>query len=178
MHKKVDQDLQEIVPKIAEVNTICREIGRDTVFYEPEIITDVKSDNSKVHRVVVRVYPNLGDREESGVIQWDDFTDVVYERVKEMYEEAEENEFDKSKIDTTNDGENFGWALADTWQKIGDVYIFLVSVYNLCDTVKDEAMIIDSKGIKQGLLLYKMNLELLETDGKTKLDIIDYDSIN
>jgi len=32
-----------------------------------------------------------------------------------MYEEAEENEFDKSKVDTTNDGENFGWALADTW---------------------------------------------------------------
>jgi len=53
-----------------------------------------------------------------------------------------------------------------------------VSVYNLCDTVKDEAMIIDSKGIKQGLLLYKMNLELLESDGKTKLDIIDYDSLN
>jgi len=115
MLKKVSQDLQEIVPKIAEVNTICREIGRDTVFYEPEITTEVNSDGSKVSRVLVRVYPNLADREESGVIQWDDFTDVVYERVKEMYEEAEENEFDKSKVDTTNDGENFGWALADTW---------------------------------------------------------------
>lgn len=41
MFKQIDQDLQEIVPKISEINTICREVGRETVFYEPVINNDV-----------------------------------------------------------------------------------------------------------------------------------------
>lgn len=112
---EIGQRLQEIVPKLAEINTICREIGRETVFYEPEIVTDVKSDGTKVSKVLVRVFPNRTDREDSGPIEWDDFTDVVYERVKEMYEDAEENNFDATKYNYDNDGENFGWALAETW---------------------------------------------------------------
>lgn len=39
--------LQEIVPKINEINMICREIGRDNVMYEPEIDTEVFPDGRK-----------------------------------------------------------------------------------------------------------------------------------
>jgi len=104
MFKKIDQDLQEIVPKISEINTICREIGRETVFYEPEIVTEVQADGTKVSRVIVKVYPDRTDREESGMIPWDDFLDTVYEKVKELYDEAEENNFDPDTYDMSNDG--------------------------------------------------------------------------
>ena len=58
-----DQKLQEIVPKIAELNVICREIGRDNVFYEPEIMTEVRTDGfmsqfSQVQRVYQRYFNN------------------------------------------------------------------------------------------------------------------------
>ena len=92
--KEIDSRLQEIVPKIAEINTICREIGRESVFYEPEIVTDVKTDGTKESKVVVRVYPNRADRDESGQIPWDTFTDTVYFEVKDLYEDAEEKDFD------------------------------------------------------------------------------------
>lgn len=39
--REIDARLQEIVPKIAEINTICGEIGRENVYYEPEIIIEV-----------------------------------------------------------------------------------------------------------------------------------------
>lgn len=57
--------MQEIVPKIAEINTICREIGRENVFYEPEIVTDVKPDGTKLSRVVIRVFPDRRNKDES-----------------------------------------------------------------------------------------------------------------
>ena len=44
------------MPKIAEINTICREIGRENVYYEPEIQTEVLSDGRKLSKVVIRVY--------------------------------------------------------------------------------------------------------------------------
>ena len=113
--REIDQRLQEIVPKIAEVNTICREIGRETVFYEPEIVTEVKTNGEKESRIVVRVCPDRTSREESSLIAWDMFTDTVYFDVKELYEEAEEKNFDLKDIDTEHDGETFGWALADSW---------------------------------------------------------------
>jgi hypothetical protein len=56
------------VPKIAEINTICREIGRENVFYEPEIVTDVKPDGTKLSRVVIRVYPDIKNKDESSSI--------------------------------------------------------------------------------------------------------------
>lgn len=111
------------------------------------------------------------------MIPWDDFLDTVYEKVKEVYEEAEENNFDIDSYDMSNDGQTFGWALADTWMKIGDVFIFLASVFNLCDTVKDESPIIDSKGMKQGMQIYSLTLELLDTDEATKLNILEYETL-
>jgi hypothetical protein len=46
--KEIDRRLQEIVPKIAETNTICREVYRDNVMYEPAISTEVLPDGTKV----------------------------------------------------------------------------------------------------------------------------------
>jgi hypothetical protein len=50
--------LQEIVPKIAETNAICAELGKEDFLYEPEIITEIKEDGRRVSRVIVRVYVN------------------------------------------------------------------------------------------------------------------------
>ena len=78
------------MPIIAETNTICREIGKEQVYYEPEISTEVRSDGTRVSKVVVKVYPDRTSKEESGVIPCDTFTDVIYFNVKELYEEFEE----------------------------------------------------------------------------------------
>ena len=91
--REIDARLQEIVPKIAEANQICREIGRESVFYEPEIQTDILPDGRKVSRVVVRVYADRNVKDESGLIPWDAFTDKVYFDVKDLYETAEEHGF-------------------------------------------------------------------------------------
>lgn len=53
-------------------------------------MTEVKSDGTKISKVIVRVYPNRANKEESGLIPWDTFTDSVYFQVKELYEEFEE----------------------------------------------------------------------------------------
>lgn len=51
--KEIDARLQDVVPKIAEINTICREVYRENVFYQPKITTQVKADGSKVSQVQV-----------------------------------------------------------------------------------------------------------------------------
>ena len=48
--------MQEIVPKIAEINAICGEFGKENFKYEPEIITEIQHDGLRMSRVVVRVY--------------------------------------------------------------------------------------------------------------------------
>ena len=63
--------MQEIVPIIAETNTICREIGKEQIYYEPDLQLEVKSDGTKVARVVVKVYPDRLNKEECGVIPFD-----------------------------------------------------------------------------------------------------------
>lgn len=134
------------MPKIAEVNQICREIGRENVLYEPEIYTDILPDGRKVSKVVVRVYADRNLKDESGLIPWDTFTDKVYFDVKDLYEEAEEKGFSETP-EIENDGETFGWALADSWHHLGNVFYFLLSVFNLIETNKDDSPIIDTKGI-------------------------------
>jgi hypothetical protein len=65
--------LQEVVPKIAEINTICREIGRENVFYEPEIETEVLSDGRKLSKVVIRVYADRSNKDSSGLVPFETF---------------------------------------------------------------------------------------------------------
>ena len=176
--REIDVKLQEIVPIIAETNTICREIGKEQVYYEPEIATEVKSDGTKVSKVVVKVYADRTDKENSGVIPCDTFTDNVYFNIKELYEEFEENNFQvKASEDPDDDGETFGWNLSDSWHEIGSVYIFLLSLFNLIDTPKDESPIIDSKGIKNGMQNYSIQLEILDYDKTTPLNIFEYETL-
>ena len=164
------------MPIIAETNTICREIGREMVFYEPEIATEVKSDGTKVSKVVIKVYPDRTNKEDSGIIPCDTFTDDIYFKVKEMYEDFEERGFTPNE-DPDADGENFGWSLSDSWHEIGSVYIFLLSIFNLIDTPKDESPIIDTKGIKNGMQQYSVALEILDYDKTTPLNILEYETI-
>lgn len=147
----------------------------EQVFYEPDINTEVKSDGTKVSRVVVRVYADRTNKEESGIIPCDVFTDVIYFNVKEKFEEFE----DSGVVDKVDDdaGENFGWALSDSWHEIGCVYIFLLSMFNLIDTPKDESPIIDTKGIKNGMQQYAVHMEILDYDKTTKLDILEYENL-
>lgn len=134
-----------MVPKIAEINTICREIGRENVYYEPEIETEVLSDGRKISKVVIRVYADRNNKDTSGVVPFETFQDKVYFDVKDLYEEAEGKGF-PGNPDTENDGEIFGWSLADSWHHLGNVYFFLLSIFNLIETTKDSSPIIDTKG--------------------------------
>ena len=81
------------MPKITEINQICQEIGRDKVYYEPEIQTDIMPDGKKVAKVVVRVYADRNVKEESGIIPWEVFTNKIYFDIKDLYENAEETGF-------------------------------------------------------------------------------------
>lgn len=175
--REIDVKLQEIVPIIAETNTICREIGKEQVYYEPEIATEVKPDGTKVSKVVVKVYPDRTMKEESGVIPCDTFTDHIYFNVKEMYEDFEERGYQPTGENADDEGETFGWNLSDSWHEIGSVYIFLLSLFNLIDTPKDESPIIDSKGIKNGMQNYSVQLEILDYDKTTKLNILEYETL-
>jgi len=164
------------VPIIAETNTICREIGRDQIYYEPDIDMDVKSDGTKVSKVIVRVFPDRTNREVSATIPFDQFTDEIYFKVKELYEEFEERGYTARADEQEDDGETFGWSLSDSWHEIGSVYIFLISWYNLIETAKDESPIIDAKGIKNGSQEYCCLLEVLDFDRSTPLNIFEYES--
>lgn len=139
--REIDNKLQEIVPIIAEMNTICREIGKEHIYYEPDIQLEVKSDGQKVARVVVKVYPDRLNKEEVGIIPFVQFTDHIYFNVKELYEEFEE----KGQInmeDPEDECETFGWSITDSWHEIGSVFVFLISWYNLID-VRDESPVFD-----------------------------------
>jgi len=78
-------------------------------------VTDVKPDGTKLSRVVIRVYPDRKNKDESSSIQLDTFSDKIYFEVKEIYEDAEEKGFNINPADINyeNDGETFGWSLAD-----------------------------------------------------------------
>ena len=174
--REVDVKLQEIVPTIAECNTICREIGREAIYYAPDISTEVKPDGTKVSSVVIRVYPDRTNKEESSLIPFAAFTDEIYFNVKEMFEEFEESGQPRAE-DPEQDGESFGWGLADSWHEIGSVYIFLLAMFNLIETDKDECPIIDTKGIKNGMQNVSIHFEVLDYDKTTQLPILEYENL-
>lgn len=105
------------------------------------------------------------------------FGDKVYFDVKDLYEEAEEKGF-PGKYDMEHDGEIFGWNLADSWHHLGNVYYFLLSVFNLIETSKDNSPIIDTKGSIQGKLNYSVNFELFDVDRMTRLNPLEYETLN
>lgn len=77
--------------------------------------------------------------------------DEIYFKIKELYDDMESKGFEEINNDRANDDETFGWSLAEQWISIGNVYFFLLSIYNLID-VQDESNIYDSKGVKVGTL--------------------------
>ena len=117
------------------------------------------------------------DRETSSSIPCDVFTDSTYFNVKELYEDFEERGFTPSTTEEEDEGETFGWNLSDSWHEIGSVYIFLLSLFNLIDTPKDESPIIDSKGIKNGMQNYSIHPEILDYDKTTPLNILEYETL-
>lgn len=64
-------------------------MGRDNIFYEPQILTEVKSDGTKISKVVINVFPDRTDRDENGQLDFHLFTDKVYFEVKELFDEYE-----------------------------------------------------------------------------------------
>ena len=68
--------------------------------------------------------------------------------------------------------------MTDSWYHIGNVYYFLLSVFNLIETSKDNSPIIDTKGMIQGKLTYTVNFDLFDVDKSTKLNPLEYDSLN
>jgi len=82
-----------------------------------------------------------------------------------------------SSDDPDGDGETYGWSLSDSWHEIGSVFLFLLSMYNLIDTHKDESPIIDTKGIKNGMQEYSVHLSVLDLDRQTPLNILEYETV-
>lgn len=76
--REIDEKLAEIVPKIAEVNNICQELGRSEYYYEPAITTEVLNDGRKVSRVVCKVYPNRNNKDVFNILSFDKFDDVYF----------------------------------------------------------------------------------------------------
>ena len=88
--KEIDFKLQELIPKIKELNQICKELGRDKVRYETAIINEVRPDRTKLSKIIIKVFEDYDNQEEYGQIPSDVFTDDVYMDVRQFYEEAEE----------------------------------------------------------------------------------------
>jgi hypothetical protein len=84
--QEIDRQLQDVVPKVAELNAICTELGKDNFLYEPEIVTEIRGDGRRESRVVLRVYVDRADKEVFSQLSLDDFSEVVYQRVKDVYE--------------------------------------------------------------------------------------------
>ena len=156
--REIDSKLAELVPKIAEINNICLELKRSEYTYEPAITTEVMNDGRKVSRVVVKVYPQRGNRDVFNILPFDKFEDVYYQ-VKDKYESIMGEDIDEAELleelkndSRDQDAELFGLSLEHDWQLIGYMYYFLVSMVNLIETKSDESPIIDNKGSVQGKL--------------------------
>jgi len=90
------------------------------------------------------------------------FTDIVYQKVKDMYEsiydDDEDNDVDFSKIDDSA----FGFDMDSNNSIIGHFYIFLATIYNLIDVKMDRTPIIDTKGQIQGYVHYQLGFQIYE----------------
>lgn len=127
--------------------------------------------------MVVRVYEEYPNKDTSKILPLELFGDKIYFDVKDLYEAEEEKGF-PGNPDTENDGEIFGWSLTDSWHHLGNVFYFLLSVFNLIDTPKDTSPIIDTKGNIKGKLQYSVSFELLDVDKKTKLNPLEFENMN
>ena len=147
--------------------------------YETAIVNEVRPDRTKISKIIIKVYENYENPEDYGQIPSDVFTDDVYMDVRQFYEEAEEADFSQEFLaDRSEDGEIFGWDLTDRWQQIGTGYIFLFTLWELCEARKEQTAIIDSNGKICGNLSYSVRLRLTsDKEGKEEVDINLYENV-
>ena len=177
--QEIERQLQSVVPKIAEVNAICAELGREQYLYEPEIVTQIMQNGKRVSRVVVRLYFDKDHRQVYSVLPMSTFTDVVYQGIKDLYEllfdDDDENDPDLAAID---DGV-FGIDKDQSHTLIGNFYIFLATIYNLIDIKMDKTPIMDTKGQITGYVHYGVNFKVLEAYADSEVrDLIEYETLN
>lgn len=163
------------MPKVAELNAICGELGKDNFLYEPEIVTEISGDGKRESRVVLRVYVNKGDKEVYSQLSMGDFSEVVYQRVKDVYEGMFEDDEIQEQI--TVDDSAFGFDMDSNKTHIGNFYIFLATIYNMIDLKLDRTPIIDPKGQVQGYVKYSLSFQVFDGDMEIP-DLIEYETLN
>lgn len=89
---QIERDLNEVVPKIVEINAMCREMGRNSYAYCPEIVTSIRRDGRRYSRIVVRFYPDPSKVGLFSEMSCQEFTDIVYQRIKDLYASVFEDE--------------------------------------------------------------------------------------
>lgn len=82
---QIDRDLNEIVPKIVELHAMCKEMGRYTYAYIPEIVTSIMKDGRRYSRIVVKFYPDAENTDLFSEMSCAEFKDIVFERVRDLY---------------------------------------------------------------------------------------------
>lgn len=151
------------------MNAICAELGKEQFLYEPEIITEIQQDGKRVSRVVVRVYVDKTNKEIFSQLSCPVFTDIVYQKIKDMYEtlfdDDDENNFDPRKVDDSA----FGFDMDSNNSIIGHFYIFLATIFNLIDVKTDKTPIIDTKGQIQGRVRYQLSFQIYEQFGNIEV---------
>lgn len=68
--------------------------------------------------------------------------------------------------------------MTDSWHHIGNVYYFLLAVFNLIETQKDETPVIDTKGLSEGKMSYGVTMEVLDVDKNTVLNMLEFENLN
>ena len=128
--QEVDRQLQELVPKLTEVNAICEELGKRFI-YEPGIITEIQLDGRRMSRVIIKVYVDKDKKDVYSQLYFSTFLDTVYLRLKEMYDNYldEDQKFNVNSVDELA----FGFDLDNNNSNIGVFYIFLMTLYNLIE---------------------------------------------
>lgn len=167
------------MPKIAEVNAICAELGREHYLYEPEIVTQIMQNGKRISRVVIRLYFDKDHKNVYCVLPMSHFTDAVYHEVKDRYEtlvdDIEGNDVDLNQIPDSV----FGIGEESSQTLIGNFYIFLATVYNLIDVKVDKTPIMDTKGQITGYAHYGLSFKVLEPYGESEIrELIEYETLN
>lgn len=168
-----------MVPKIVEINAMCKEMGRHSYAYCPEIVTSILRNGRRHSRIVVRFYPSLSKPDLFSEMTCGEFTDIVYQRIKELYASVfEDEELSEAELNS-QDESIFGLELDSNDTLIGYFYVFLESIVDLLVTQNDRTPIIDVKGQIQGYARYSLQFQVYDQENDNQeIDIMEYDSLD
>lgn len=169
-----------MIAMVNESNEICQNLGRYNYHYEPFIRTEVLPDGRKVPKVCCRAFPDR-DKDFNVELTFDQFEDKIF-MIRDKWEafqyDLEEGGNIAPELDVDeHEGEIFGMVVTNDWHLIGNVYVFMDSLANLLDTVKDESPIIDTKGDTKGSLTYSLQPKVYDEDGQL-MNLMLVDSVN